>query len=86
MKQNRLMLLLSHGIIDDDEFHIEMFNRPRPDGVEELSGTGFMSGAGALDENLPGQQAQPTSQEKATTTPGSGMARSSASNRRKAAA
>ena len=86
MKQNRLMLLLSHGIIDDDEFHIEMFNRPRPDGVEELSGTGFMSGAGALDENLPGQQAQPTSQEKATTSPGSGMARSSASNRRKAAA
>lgn len=83
MKQNRLMLMLSHGIIDDDYFHIEMFNRPRPDGAPELSGTGFME-AQALDENVPGQQAQPSSMDKATKTPGSGMAKSSASNKRKA--
>lgn len=83
MRQNRLLMLLSNGIIDDDYFHIEMFNRPRPDGIEELSGTGFMDPV-AVDENLPGQEAQPSSMDKAAKTPGSGMAKSSASNRRKA--
>lgn len=81
MKQNRLMMMLSHGLITDDYFHIEMFNRPRPDDIEEMAGTGFMN-AGALDENLPGGEAQPTAMDKATKTPGSGMAKSSASNRR----
>lgn len=84
MKQNRLMMMLSHGIIDDDYFHIEMFNRPRPDGIEEMSGTGFMDPA-PLGEDTPGSGTQPSSADKANTTPGSGMARSSASNRRKAA-
>lgn len=84
MKQNRLMMMLSHGIIDDDEFHVEMFNRPKPDGIEELSGTGFMSGASALDPELPGDQAQPSSMDKANTPKGSGMARSSSSSRRPA--
>lgn len=42
LKQQRLLQLLSFGIISDDEFHIRMFNEIRPDAVPELSGTGFM--------------------------------------------
>lgn len=81
MKQNRLMLLLSHGLIDDDFFHIEMFNQPRPDAVPEMSGTGFMDPV-PVNENTPGGGTQPSSMDKATKTPGAGMAKSSASNRR----
>ncbi|KGM36138.1 hypothetical protein [Inquilinus limosus] len=46
-KQARYLTLLSYGLISDDDFHIEMFNRIRPDAVPELSGTGFMSPAPA---------------------------------------
>lgn len=42
IKQNRLLELLSLGLITDDDFHIEMFGRIRPDNIPELSGTGFM--------------------------------------------
>lgn len=42
MKQNRLLHLLSTGIIDDDEFHWEMFGTARPPHIPELSGSGFM--------------------------------------------
>jgi hypothetical protein len=44
MKQQRLLELLSIGAITDNEFHLEMFGRPKPDGIDELSGTGFMTG------------------------------------------
>ncbi len=83
MKQNRLSMMLSQGLIDDDYFHIEMFNKPRPDNIQEMSGTGFMTPQ-ALDTETPGDTAQPSSADKANSTPGSGMARSSASTRRKA--
>lgn len=43
MKQSRLLELLSHGLITDDEFHLEMFGRPPSDGVPPLAGTGFMT-------------------------------------------
>lgn len=43
MKQQRLLEMLSIGLISDDYFHMEMFGRPKPDDVDELSGTGFMT-------------------------------------------
>lgn len=45
MKQSRLEQALSRGYMSDDEFHIEMFGRPRPKDAPELSGTNFMEPA-----------------------------------------
>lgn len=45
MKQSRYEQALSRGYITDDEFHIDVFGRPRPDSAPELSGTGFMEPA-----------------------------------------
>jgi len=53
LKSDRLKKDLSLGIIDDDEYHLEMYGRIRPDSAPILSGTGFMekqeagSGTGA---------------------------------------
>ena len=48
MRAARLKEDLSLGIIDDDEYHIQMYGRIRPDGAPTLSGTGFMqAGKGA---------------------------------------
>lgn len=44
MKGSRLKQDLSEGIISDDEYHIQMYGRIRPDSAPELSGTGFMNG------------------------------------------
>ena len=41
MRQSRLLELLSLGLIDDDEFHLKMFKKIRPDDVPKLQGTGF---------------------------------------------
>lgn len=41
LRQARLFEQLSYGVIADDDFHLEMFNKIRPDNVPELSGTGF---------------------------------------------
>jgi hypothetical protein len=41
MKQSRLEQALSRGYITDDEFHIDVFGRPRPATAPELSGTNF---------------------------------------------
>ena len=45
MKQSRWEQALSRGYCSDDEFHIEVFGRPKPDSAPELSGTGFMEPA-----------------------------------------
>ena len=42
LRQSRLLQSLSLGLITDEEFHITMYNRLRPDSSPELSGTGFM--------------------------------------------
>ncbi len=42
LKQTRHLQELSLGIITDDEYHLWMHRRPRPDSAPELSGTGFM--------------------------------------------
>jgi hypothetical protein len=44
MKAARLKEDLSLGIITDDEYHLDLYGRLRPDSSPELSGTGFMSG------------------------------------------
>jgi hypothetical protein len=44
VKQGRLLTLLSYGLIDDDTFHLEMFNQPKPDGIQDFSGTRFYQG------------------------------------------
>lgn len=44
LRASRLRQDLSDGLITDDEYHLMMYNRLRPDSVEELSGTGFMGG------------------------------------------
>ena len=43
MLQARLQTDLSLGLITDDEYHIQMYNRLRPDSAPELSGTGFQT-------------------------------------------
>lgn len=53
IKQARYLELLSHGLISDDDFHIAMFNRIRPDDIAEMSGTGFMTPSPSVDiENI----------------------------------
>lgn len=52
MKAARLKEDLSLGLITDDEYHIEMYGRPRPKDAPELSGTGFLqptTGAAEVD-------------------------------------
>lgn len=41
LKAARLRTDLSLGLITDDEYHLEMYNRLRPDSSPELSGTNF---------------------------------------------
>jgi hypothetical protein len=47
VKSQRLRADLSDGLITDEEYHLMMYNRLPPDGVQELSGTGFLSGPAA---------------------------------------
>lgn len=93
MKQNRLLMLLSEGVITDDDFHIEMFGRPKPAAVAELSGTKFMTptktadtpdGTATADPSGDAQQ-QSNSVERAASREGSGAARGSDSTRKAAA-
>jgi len=42
MRAARLKADLSLGLISDDEYHLEMYGRMRPNDAPELSGTGFM--------------------------------------------
>lgn len=54
MKQSRMEQALSRGYITDDEFHIDVFGRPRPDSAPELSGTNFMEPAPAASVDAQG--------------------------------
>lgn len=47
MRAARLQQDLSLGIINDDEYHLAVYGRIRPDDAEELMGTGFMAPAAA---------------------------------------
>jgi hypothetical protein len=43
MKSARLKQDLSAGLITDNEYHLEMYGRPAPEGSPELSGTNFLA-------------------------------------------
>lgn len=46
LKGNRLRQDLSDGIIDDDEYHLAMYGRIRPDHIPEVTGTMFVGAKG----------------------------------------
>lgn len=57
MKQARLQTDLDLGLISDHEYHMAMYQRPKPDSAPELSGTNFKTAnalaakGGAIDAN-----------------------------------
>lgn len=73
LKSTRLRQDLSDGIISDDEYHLSMYGRIRPDASPELSGTGFMTPvkAGPTDE---GGAPEGTVIEKSGKKKGDGLA------------
>lgn len=84
-KQARLQKDLSLGLITDDEYHWEMYNRPKPPTAPELSGTRFLDKAEGTDEdgvanaktNTP-QKDQPDSRQRAQTKSADKSAKSNA--------
>lgn len=54
MKQSRWEQALSRGYVSDEEFHINVFGRPKPQSAPELSGTNFMSPAPAASVDAEG--------------------------------
>lgn len=68
MRQTRLRTDLSDGIITDDEYHLEMYGRIRPDNAPELSGTDFMSNEPSGE--VKPQEEQPSAIDKVTTPEG----------------
>lgn len=83
-KQARLLKDLSLGLITDDEYHWEMYNRPKPATAPELSGTGFLDKADESSDstataksNTP-QQDQPDSRQRAQTRKSDNSANSNA--------
>ncbi len=67
MRQARLLADLSEGLITDDEYHLKMYSRIRPDTAPELSGTKFYNAPAASAE--PGGD-QPSAIEKTTSPEG----------------
>lgn len=86
-RQARLQKDLSLGIISDDEYHLAMYNRPKPPDAPELSGTNFLdkktqtevSGSDAENakSNTP-QKDQPDSRQRAQTKKSDASAKSNA--------
>lgn len=84
-KQARLQKDLSLGLITDDEYHWEMYNRPKPANAPELSGTRFLdavkddgtSDAAGAKTNTP-QKDQPDSRQRAQTKGADKSAKSNA--------
>jgi hypothetical protein len=81
MRQSRYLELLSLGLITDDEFHLDVVGRIRPDSVPELTGTGFMSQKDSIDVSKASPNSDPLG--RALTTPGSKSAKSDAVKRAK---
>lgn len=82
MKQQRLQSDLSLGLITDDEYHLQMYGRPRPDSAPELSGTGFAQPAAGessqVAESAKGVSPNADPLGRSITPPGSKSARSNA--------
>lgn len=54
MKQSRWEGALSRGYVTDEEFHINVFGRPKPTTAPELSGTNFMAPAAGASVDVEG--------------------------------
>lgn len=78
LKAARLRQDLSDGLITDDEYHILMYGRLRPDSSPELSGKGFMtpSPAGGIDASKASPNSDPLGRSLAA--PGAKAAKSNA--------
>lgn len=85
-KQARLHKDLSLGLITDDEYHLEMYNRPKPASAPTLSGTNFLDAsaqdttatdAASATTNTP-QKDQPNSRQRAQTKASDANAKSNA--------
>lgn len=87
VRQARYMQLLSFGLIDDDEFHLKLFNRIRPDAAPILTATHFMDtiqvgeaagspGATPGGDGSPTNSGQPIPTDRAVTPKDSKAAKS----------
>jgi hypothetical protein len=68
MRAARLKSDLSLGIIDDDEYHLEMYGRIRPDSAPLLSGTNFMPGTNVQVLTAQDMQLQPNTDQSASNS------------------
>jgi hypothetical protein len=80
IRQGRLLEQLSLGLITDDEYHIQMFGRIRPDEVEEMSGTRFLSQKDSIEDE--GSPDNSGSIERAAAPEGQNGSRSGATRSR----
>jgi hypothetical protein len=82
IKSSRLKQDLSEGLIADEEYHLQMYNRLPPPGTPQLSGTGFMqpqTTSGVPDANAgTAPSAGGDSLARSATTPGAKQATSKA--------
>lgn len=83
-RQARLRKDLSDGLITDDEYHWQMYNRPKPSSAPDLSGSGFDNpkvssedGAASATSNTP-QKDQPNSRQRSQTKSSDKSAKSNA--------
>lgn len=74
MRQSRLLENLSLGLITDEEYHIQMFNRLPPSGSPTLSGTGFNGRGNTIDVSKTSPNSDPLGRSLAPE--GSNSARS----------
>lgn len=76
MKSTRLLQDLSRGIISDDEYHMAMYHRIRPDSSPELSGTNFMNPAQSAQVDVTDVSPNADPLGRSLTAPGSKGAKS----------
>ncbi|RWB08792.1 MAG: hypothetical protein EOQ39_18735 [Mesorhizobium sp.] len=74
LKSSRLRQDLSDGLITDDEYHLQMYRRLRPDASPELSGTKFAGDPGAIDASKASPNSDPLGRSLAA--PGAKAAKS----------
>ncbi|WP_037500712.1 hypothetical protein [Sphingomonas jaspsi] len=80
MKSSRLKQDLSAGLITDDEYHMEMYGRPAPEGAEQLSGTNFLTpNAGAANVDVTDISPNQDAHGRSLAPPGGKSAKSNAS-------
>jgi hypothetical protein len=60
LKANRLRSDLSDGLITDDEYHLKMYKRIRPDSAPELMGTKFVGASMKVDPAAVSPNSDPT--------------------------